>query len=116
MASLLSHKIPRFLFPLVKDGDLLSTMHSMLCLRGFDTVRVFDDQSHAARAMVDGGDVRFDHLLGNNGADAVADLGRLQKRRMMSSLLVVKTSWFVVFGVSSFSILKNSWLLILVLR
>ena len=31
--------------PLVKDGDLLATIHSMLCLRGMDTVKV-SNSSH----------------------------------------------------------------------
>ena len=37
VAALLSRKIPRSPLPLVKDGDLLATIHSMLCLRGFDS-------------------------------------------------------------------------------
>ena len=40
VAALFSRKILRSPLPLVKDGDLLATIHSMLCLRGFDTVQV----------------------------------------------------------------------------
>ena len=64
----------------MKDGDLLATIHSMLSLRGFDTVKVSKVKGHATRAMVDGGDVRLEDLVGNNGADAAADLGRLRQQ------------------------------------
>ena len=40
VAALLSGNIPRTPLPLVKDGDLLASTHSLLCLRGFDTVKV----------------------------------------------------------------------------
>ena len=40
VAALLSHGVPRSPLPLMKDGDLLTTIHSMLNLRGFDTVKV----------------------------------------------------------------------------
>ena len=32
-------------------------------------------KGHAIRAMVDNGDVRFEDLVGNNGAYAAADFG-----------------------------------------
>ena len=79
VAALLSRNIPRTPLPLVKDGDLLATIHSMLCLRGFDTVKVSKVKGHATRAVVNNGDVRFEDLVGNNGADAAADLGRLRQ-------------------------------------
>ena len=41
VAALLSHGVPRSSLPLMKDGDLLTTIHSMLNLRGFDTVKGF---------------------------------------------------------------------------
>ena len=63
----------------MKDGDLLATIHSMLCLRGSDTVKVSEVKGHATRAMVASGDVRVEDLVGNNGADAAADLGRLRQ-------------------------------------
>ena len=80
VAALLSHKIPLSPLPLVKDGDLLATIHSMLCLRGFDTVQVSKVKGHATQAMVDNGDVRLDDLVGNEGADKAADLGRLRQQ------------------------------------
>ena len=55
MAALLSQKVPRSPLPLMKDGDLLATIHSMLTLRGFDTVQV-------------------------SKADAAADLERLRQQ------------------------------------
>ena len=51
----------------------------MLCLRGFDTVKVSKVKGDATRAMVAGGDVRLEDLVGNEGADAAADLGRLRQ-------------------------------------
>ena len=80
MAALLSHRVPRTPLPLVKDGDLHATIHSMLSLRGFDTVTVSKVKGHATRAMVDNGDVRLEDLVGNNGADAAADFGRLRQQ------------------------------------
>ena len=59
---------------------MLATIHSMLCLRGFDTVQVSKVKGHATRAMVDNGDVRLEDLVGNIGADAAADLGRLRQQ------------------------------------
>ena len=73
VAALLSHRVPRSPLPLMKDGDLLATIHSMLCLRGFDTVKVSKVKGHATRAMVASGDVRLEDLVGNNGAYAAAD-------------------------------------------
>ena len=35
VAALLSHRVPRSPLPLIKDGDLLTTIRSMLGLRGF---------------------------------------------------------------------------------
>ena len=40
VAALLSQEVTRTPLPLVKDGDLLATIRSMLCLRGMDTVKV----------------------------------------------------------------------------
>ena len=80
VAALLSQGVTRTPLPLVKDGDLLATIHSMLCLRGFDTVQVSKVKGHATRTMVDNGDVRIEDLVGNNGADAAADLGRLRQQ------------------------------------
>ena len=111
VAALLSHNVPRSPFPLVKDGDLLATIRSMLCLRGFDTsprLRVMLLVSWLTMvmfvlkiwlvAMV----LMLLLIWGGEGS------------RMMSSLLVVTFSGFVAFGTQSFSISINSWLLFLV--
>ena len=59
-------KVARSPLHLVRDGDLLATIHSMLCLRGFSTVQVSKVKGHATRAMLDSGD------------DAAADLGAVK--------------------------------------
>ena len=109
VAVFVSHKVPRSLLPLMKDGDLLTTIHSMLNLHSFDTVKVSKVKGHATRAMVAGGDVRLEDLVGNNGADTAADLGRLR-------LLVVIFFEFAAFGIPSCLIFIGSWLLFLVLK
>ena len=100
VAALLSHKVPRSPLPLVKDGDLLATIHSLLRLRGFDTVQVSKVKGHATRAMVDSGDVRLEDLVGNNGADAAADLGRLRQNDEVITarrdLLRVRRFWYPI--------------------
>ena len=78
VAALLSERVTGTPLSLVKDGDLLATIHSMLCLRGMDTVKVSKVKGHATRAMVNNGDVRFEDLVGKNGADAAADLGAIK--------------------------------------
>ena len=78
VAGLLSHGVPRSPLPLMKDGDLLSIIRSMLCLRGFETVKVSKVKGHATPAMVASGDVRLEDLVGNNGADAAADFGPIK--------------------------------------
>ena len=108
-AALLSHKFPRSPLTLVKDGDLLATIHSMLCLRGFDTVQVSKVKGHATRAMVDNGDVRLDDLVGNNGADAAADLGRLRQQddviTARRDLLWVRRFWYpIIFDLHKFMV------------
>ena len=79
VAALLSRNVPRSPLPLVKDGDLLAMIKSMLRLRGFDTVKVSKVKGHATRAMVDNGEVRLEDLVGNNGADAAVDFWRLRQ-------------------------------------
>ena len=107
VAALLSHKAPRSPLTLVKDGDLLATIHSMLSLLGFDTVQVSKVKGHATRAMVDNGDVRLDDLVGNNGADAAADLGRLRQQddviTARRDLLRVRRFWYpIIFDLHKF--------------
>ena len=100
VAALLSHKVPRSPHPLIKDGDLLATIHSMLRLCGFDSVKVSKVLGHATRAMVDNGDVRLEDLVGNNGAGAAADLGRLRQQDAVITarrdLLRVRRFWFPI--------------------
>ena len=99
VAALLSHRVPRSPLPLVKDGDLLATIHSMLSLRGFDTVQVSKVKGHATHAMVASGAVRLEDLVGNNGADA-ADLGRLRQQDEVITarrdLLRVRRLWYPI--------------------
>ena len=52
VAALLSYRVPRSPLPLMKDGDLLATILSMLCLRGPETVQVSKGKGHATHAMV----------------------------------------------------------------
>ena len=98
VASLLVHGAPQTPLPLRKDGDLLAIIHSMLCLRVPDTVKVSKVKGHATPAMVASGDVRIEDLIGNNGADAAADLGRLRQNDEVSAarrnLLRVRRSWY----------------------
>ena len=100
VAALLSRRIPRSPLPLVKDGDLLATIQSMLCLRGFDTVQVSKVKGHATRAMVATGDVRLEDLVGNDGADAAADLGRLRQHDDVITarrhLLRIRRLWYPI--------------------
>ena len=51
VAALLSHGVPRSPLPLMKDGDLLITIRSMLSLHGFDTVKVSKVKGHATPSM-----------------------------------------------------------------
>ena len=99
-AALLSHAVSRSLLPLMKDGDLLATIHSMLNLRGFDTVKVSKAKGHATRAMIASGDVRLEDQVGNNGADAAADLGRLRQHddviTARRDLLRVRLLWYPI--------------------
>ena len=114
VAAVLSRKIPRSPLPLVKDGDLLATIHSILCLRGFDTVQVSKVKGHATRAMVDNGDVRFEDLVGNNGADAAAVLGRLRQHEDVITarrdLLRVRRFWYpIVFDLHKVMVANFSY-------
>ena len=109
MAALLSHRVPRPLLPLIEDGDLFAIIHSMLCLRGFDTVKVSKVKGHATRAMVNNGDVRFEDLVGTNGADAAADLGRSRQQDAVITarrdLLRVRRFWYpIIFDLHKFMV------------
>ena len=52
----------------------------MLCLRVPNAVNVSKVKGHATPAMVANGDVRIEDLIGNDGADAAADLGAVETR------------------------------------
>ena len=69
-------------------------------MRGFDTVKVSKVKGHATPAMVASGDVRLEDLVGNNGADAAADLGRLRQRddviTARRNLLRVRRLWYPI--------------------
>ena len=92
--------VPRSPLPLMKDGDLITTIHSMLSLRGFSTVKVSKVKGHATPAMVASGDVRVEDLVGNNGADAAADFGRLRQNDEVIAarrdLLRVRRFWYPI--------------------
>ena len=51
VAKMLSQGVTGTQLPLVKDGDLLATVHSMFCLRGMDTVKVSKVKGHANQAI-----------------------------------------------------------------
>ena len=109
VAAILSRGVPRSPLPLLKDGDLLATIHSMLCLRGFDTVQFSKVKGHATRAMVASGDVRLEDLVGNNGADAVLILGRLRQHddviTARRNLLRVRRFWYpIIFDLHKFMV------------
>ena len=53
----------------------------MVRLRGIDIVKVSKVKGHATQAMVDNGDVRFEDLIGNDGADTAADLSNVKATR-----------------------------------
>ena len=65
-----------------------------------DTVKVSKVKGHATPAMVASGDVRVEDLIGNNGADAAADLGRLRQDDEVHvarrTLLRVRRSWYPI--------------------
>ena len=63
-------------FEVLKDGDLVFLIHRLLCLRGFDTVRISKVKGHANEDMVVDGRVRDLDLLGNRAADEAAGFGR----------------------------------------
>ena len=109
VAALLTHRVPRSPLPLMKDGDLLITIRSMLSLRGSETVKVSQVRGHATHAMVADGDVRLEDLVGNNGADAAADLGRLRQHddviTARRDLLRVRRLWYpIILDLHSFMV------------
>ena len=63
-------------FPLANDGDLLLQVQQMVRWRGRGNTRVSKVKKHADGGLVTQGTVREKDRVGNNEADAAADLGR----------------------------------------
>ena len=63
-------------FPLVKDGDLLLRVQQMVRWRAPGNACVTNVKGHADEGLVAEGRVRDVDRIGNNEADAAADLGR----------------------------------------
>ena len=61
---------------LVNDGDLLLKVQQMVRWRGFGNAAVSQVKGHADEGLVALGWVREVDRIGNNEADAAADLGR----------------------------------------
>ena len=107
-------------FEVLEDGDLLFLIHRMLCLRGFDTVRVSKVKGHASEDMVVHGRARDLDRLGNKAADEAADVGRrrvpvhiIDARR---NLVGVCNRWYpVVRHLHRFLLLLLGLLLILMM-
>ena len=59
-------------------------------------MKVSKVKGHATRAMVDKGDARHEDLVGNDGVDAVADLGRLRQQDGVIFLLDALFFWSLV--------------------
>ena len=85
---------------LVKDGDLVAIIQHMIQARRQDTVRVTKVKGHATEADVEQGRVRLEDRLGNEKADAAADLGRRhQLEQVMDvrrALLNASDSWYPI--------------------
>ena len=71
-------------FPLVNDGDLLLLAQQMVCWRGSRSVAVTKVKGHADEGLVAQGRVREIDHIGNNEADAAADLGRKRVHHAIS--------------------------------
>ena len=100
VAKFIAQEVTGTPLPLVKDGDLLANINSMLCFRGLDTVKVSKVKGHATHAMVANGDVRLEDLIGNDGADTAADFGRLRQQddviTARRDLLRTRRHWYLI--------------------
>ena len=67
------------LFPLLEMEIFLLLFVPLMKYRGLDAVIVSEAKGHADVLMVADGSVRQDDLVGNDGADTGADLGRLRQ-------------------------------------
>ena len=63
-------------------------------------MKVSKVKGHATRAMVAGGDVRLEDLVGNDGADTAADLGRIRQHddviTARRNLLRIRRLWYPI--------------------
>ena len=64
---------------LVTDGDLLGTIRPMLRLWVMRLSKYLRSKGHADQFMVADGSVGQEDVIGNDGADTAADLGRLRQ-------------------------------------
>ena len=86
--------------PLVKDGDLVALVQSVIQARGRDTVRVTKAKGHATDEDVEHGRMRLADKVGNAEAeaDAAADLGRRHQSELLMDarqrLLNVRSHWY----------------------
>ena len=80
---------------LVKDGDLVLLLGSILEMRGRDTVRISEVKGHADEGMVREGGVRELDRLGNIAADEAADFGR---RRVCFAVIDARRNFAGVCG------------------
>ena len=71
-------------FSLVKDGDLLLLVQRMIRWRGSGNAAVTKIKGHADEGLVARGRVREVDRVGNNEADAAADLGRKRVHHSIS--------------------------------
>ena len=79
-------------------------------------MKVSKVKGHATQAMVDNGEARHEDLVGNDGADTAADLGRLRTAGTVSLLLDALLSGSDVSGILSCWNSTSLWIQNLVLR
>ena len=84
MAGLINGRRAGRPFPLVNDGDLLDLAQRILRWRGAGTAAVSKVKGHADEDMVARGKVWEVDRIGNNEADAAADLGRKRVHHAVS--------------------------------
>ena len=80
-------------FEVLTDGDLLFLIHRLLCLRGFDTVRISKYKGHASEDIVVDGRVRNLDLLGNRVGRRRVPVHVIDARR---NLVGVCNRWYPV--------------------
>ena len=85
---------------MVKDGDLIALVQSLIRTRGRDTVTVTKVKSHAKDDDVQHGRVRLIDQQGNVEADLAADLGRLHQSEILINarrvLLQARSYWYPI--------------------